>query len=370
MTDSGSDFHLTVRQQNPIPFDAELACRGGELLALVGPSGSGKSTLLRMIAGLARPAAGRIECGSACWFDATLGVHLSPQQRRVGFVPQHYGLFPHLSAQANVEAGLGHLGASQRRQRARAWLSKVHLDGLEQRRPAELSGGQQQRVALARALAREPAILLLDEPFSSVDRATRETLYLELAELKRELALPIVMVTHDLTEALLLADKMTLLDHGKTLQTGVPSAVLAHPTNEAAARLVGIRNVFDGEVLRHETEAGLTWVRAGSLDVAIQTDCSIAAGTRVRWIIPNSAVRLPGIKQGTLEAGRNRCRIVLRSILPMGEQARVVADLADCGGSLHLQIPLRLLEAQQLGPGASAEVVLSEESLHILNAEQ
>jgi len=129
---------------------------------------------------------------------------------------------------ANFQTHLGaQIGIGERSARARTWFAKVHLEGLEARRPAELSGGQQQRVALARALAREPSILLLDEPFSAVDRATRETLYLDLVELKRELAVPVVMVTHDLNEALLLADRMTLLSQGRTLQSGPPRDIMA-----------------------------------------------------------------------------------------------------------------------------------------------
>ncbi|MCO6411613.1 MAG: ABC transporter ATP-binding protein, partial [Thiogranum sp.] len=286
MSSPGTEFRLFVRQRAPIPLDAGLDCHGGELLALVGPSGSGKSTLLRIIAGLARPAEGRISCGTSIWCDSARGVHLSPQQRRVGFVPQHYGLFPHMTALANVMAGLAHLSSPQREHQARGWLAKVHLDGLEQRRPAEMSGGQQQRVALARALARDPAILLLDEPFSAVDRATRETLYLELAELKRQLAIPAILVTHDLTEALLLADRLTLLSRGRTVQSGAPREVLAHPVNETAARLVGVRNLFDGEILRHDAETKLTWFRAGATTLACALAPQWPAGARVRWMAP------------------------------------------------------------------------------------
>ena len=362
----GSDFTLTVRQGAPIPLDADITCRGGELLALVGPSGSGKSTLLRAIAGLYRPLEGRIVCGDVCWFDHAKGIHLTPQQRHVGFVPQHYGLFPHMTALDNVVAGLSHLPAQVREQRAGSWLAKVHLTGLERRRPAELSGGQQQRVALARALAREPAVLLLDEPFSAVDRATRETLYIELAELKRELALPIIMVTHDLNEALLLADRMTLLSRGHTLQSGSPRQVLAQPISETAARLVGVRNLFDGEVLRHDKAAGLTWLKAGESEIAGKLAEAWAPGSRVRWMVAGSGVRLRSVARGDLPDGVNRLRIMVKSVLPLGDDCRVTALLPGIDDPLHIQIPLRLAQELSLKPGTLTDAVLRDRQLHIL----
>lgn len=365
MTCAGSDFALTVRQAAPISLNAEISCHGGELLALVGPSGSGKSTLLRTIAGLYRPGHGRITCGNKCWFDHGKGINLPPQQRHVGFVPQHYGLFPHMTALHNVMAGLTHLPSKPRKERAVRWLSKVHLSGLEQRRPAELSGGQQQRVALARALAREPAILLLDEPFSAVDRATRETLYIELAELKRELALPIIMVTHDLNEALLLADRMTLLSRGHTLQSGPPHQVLARPVNETAARLLGIRNLFDGEVLRHDPQAGLTWLKAGDTEIAGGLAEELAPGSQVRWMIPGSGVRLRSAVRGDLPVGVNHLRITVKSVLPLGEDCRVTALLPGINAPLHLQIPLRLVQQLTLAQGTRTDAVLLDRQLHI-----
>lgn len=366
MTCPGSDFTLILRQSAPIPLDAEFSCPGGELLALVGPSGSGKSTLLRAVAGLHRPKEGRIACGGQCWFDGTKKINLSPQERHVGFVPQHYGLFPHMTALNNVMAGLSHVPAAARERRARDWLNKVHLTGLEQRRPAELSGGQQQRVALARALAREPAILLLDEPFSAVDRATRETLYIELAQLKQELALPIIMVTHDLNEALLLADRLTLLSRGRTLQSGPPRQVIVRPVSEAAARLVGIRNLFDGTVLRHDRNAGLTWLKAGHSEIAATLNESCPPGARVRWMVPGSGVRLHTLASGALPDGANRIRLAVTSVLPLGEECRISALLPGLDEPLHLQIPLRLAEQLSLGKGAFTDAILRDSQVHIL----
>ena len=224
---------VRLHQSGPIPLDVRFSCAPGQLLALVGPSGAGKTTILRAIAGLMRPREGHIACGGEVWLDTTKGLAEPPHRRRVGLVFQGYALFPHMNAIANVAAALGHLPLGQRRGRAGALLASVHLEGLEKRWPAELSGGQQQRVALARALAREPAVLLLDEPFSAVDRRTRRALHDEIAALRSSLHIPMVLVTHDLGEVAALADGVCVLDGGTILQSGPPRAVMDAPLSAA-----------------------------------------------------------------------------------------------------------------------------------------
>ena len=216
---SGSGIRLKISQQHPIPFAVDIECKAGELLALVGPSGSGKSTILRTIAGLHQPETGFIQCDDELWFDHQQQTSVPTQNRHIGFVFQDYALFPHLTALQNVAIALGHIDRGLREARARDLLAQVNLKGLEQRQPDNLSGGQRQRVALARALAREPKVLLLDEPFSAVDQMTRRKLQQELVILRRNIKIPILLVTHDLDEAAMLADRLYVLHKGKTLQT-------------------------------------------------------------------------------------------------------------------------------------------------------
>ena len=233
-------LHVRLKQPAPIPLDVELTCDQGELLALVGMSGAGKTTILRAIAGLYRPQYGQVTCGEATWLDTERGINLAPYRRRVGLVFQSFALFPHMTALGNLLAALGHRPAEEREAVARALLNQVHLHGLESRRPAELSGGQQQRVAIARALARDPLVLLLDEPFSAVDRPTRRKLQTELIELRQAVRMPMVLVTHDITEAVALADRICVLDEGETLQSGRPADLLAAPANARVAEALDL----------------------------------------------------------------------------------------------------------------------------------
>jgi molybdate transport system ATP-binding protein len=228
----------------PLDFAAEFP--DGRITALVGPSGSGKTSILRAIAGLLPVRQARVALGTEIWAEGK--NHRPTRERSIGFVSQHYGLFPHLTVQANVETALIHLPIGERRERALRCLALAHVEGLERRYPDELSGGQKQRVALARAIARQPQVLLLDEPFSAVDRSTRKRLYMELLRLHEQLGATVLLVTHDLDEAAQLASHLLLLRRGRLVQAGATSEVLTRPASEEAARLLDIPNIFTARV--------------------------------------------------------------------------------------------------------------------------
>ncbi len=359
---STAGLQVQLRQRAPIPLEAELACAPGELLALVGPSGSGKSTLLRCIAGLHSAAEGSIKCNGETWFDAAAAVNHPVQARCIGFVFQSYALFPHLTALENVAAALGGLTFAERTARARELLARVHLDGLESRKPSALSGGQQQRVAVARALARDPAVLLLDEPFSAVDQVTRRKLQQELARLRAHLEIPMLLVAHDLDEARMLADRMVILHRGRTLQAGTPDAVLTRPQSAAIARLVGLVNLFEGALVRDGGGLKLEWL-GHKLEVA-----SIAgkAGDRVCWVIPPEGVLLHRRERPSRGEAENPVSGVVRDCLRLGPftQIRLVPDGG--GEPLAFSVPTHVAERNGIAPGAAARVSLLAASIHLM----
>ena len=229
-------------------LDVDLRVEPGTTTAVLGPSGSGKTLTLRAIAGLAAPSSGRIASNGRALFDSAAGVDLPPRLRRAGLVFQDYALFPHLTAEENIAYGARGPRA-EARARVAGIVAQLGLGGLEGRRPSQLSGGQRQRVALGRALASEPEFLLLDEPFSALDAPTRAALTEQLLELETRLAVPAVLVTHDLAEAHALAQRIVVLDGGVILQAGAREEVFGRPASPRVGELVGVRNILPATVI-------------------------------------------------------------------------------------------------------------------------
>jgi molybdate transport system ATP-binding protein len=230
---------LRVEARKPLgalDLDLTIVVAPGECLAVAGPSGAGKTSLLRVAAGLLRPEHGLVEAGGETWLDTRRGVDLPPERRRCGYLFQEYALFPHLSAWQNVAYPLR---GSDRRERAAALLDRFGMSGLADARPRTLSGGERQRVALARALAREPDVLLLDEPLSALDARTRASAVRELGALLRDADVPAVLVTHDFAEAAALGDRVAIVDAGRLLQEGTPSDLAAAPQSAFVADFTG-----------------------------------------------------------------------------------------------------------------------------------
>lgn len=265
------DFELTAKLGE---FTVDVEHHGsGRHLALLGASGAGKSATLRMLAGLLAPESGSVR------LDGAEVSGLPAEHRGIGYLPQDSTLLPHLRVWEQITFGIGAdqaLGAY--------WLARLKLDGLADRYPNQLSGGQGRRVAMARALVRQPAMLLLDEPFTGLDTPVRDELRRVLRTMQRETALTTVLVTHDPEEAALLADEVMLLADGRVLQAGPTHVVLAHPATPHAARLLGIRNLGTGTL----TAMGL---RAGELRIPL-ADPPARPGTSVTWCVRPEDVRV------------------------------------------------------------------------------
>jgi sulfate transport system ATP-binding protein len=251
----------------PALRDVSLKVHSGELVALLGPSGSGKTSLLRIIAGLEFPDSGIIR------LNGENATRQSSGKRRVGFVFQHYALFRHLTVFENIAFGLRVRPRQQRpshkeiRERVMALLKLIQLDWLAQNYPCQLSGGQRQRVALARALAVEPKVLLLDEPFGSLDAKVRKELRRWLRRLHDELHVASVFVTHDQEEALEVADRVAILNEGQIQQVGMPQEVYEKPANAFVCNFLGNVNLFHGRIQAGQAQLD-SLERAASTQVA------------------------------------------------------------------------------------------------------
>ena len=286
----------------------DLTIEQGEALALVGPSGAGKTTVLRVVAGLLRPRAGRVALGDAVWLDVDAGICLDPDRRSVGLVFQEYALFPHLSVERNVAFG--------GRQRVRELMERFRIGHLAKARPGELSGGERQRVALARALARDPAVLLLDEPMAALDAHTRAGVRAELQELLRDLALPTILVTHDFEDAAALADRVGVIADGRILQVGAPDELVAAPSDAFVASFTG-GNLLHG-VARPSREGELTEVVLDGGAVVFSTD---RAEGRVGVVVYPWEVSIA--HAAAPDSARNHVSAPIASLTTIGNRVRV-----------------------------------------------
>ncbi len=360
-------LRVALEQTVPVALNVQLTCAPGELLALIGPSGSGKTSVLRAIAGLSMPLRGRIACNSETWFDAAMGIARPPQARRVGLVFQDYALMPHLTALDNVALPLGGLTKPAARARAAELLTLVNLEGLEARRPQQLSGGQRQRVAIARALARDPAVLLLDEPFSAVDQMTRERLKRELVALRARVTIPIILVTHDLDEAMALADRVAIMHRGLTLQSGAPKDVRLRPDSPTIARLMGQTNVLNGRL-----EAPATAEQPGRLDfdgmkLEVAVTGGYQAGDAVAWLIPSEFIVLHRRGRPSQGDRENPLAGIVQALTALGEQTAVGVRLTGASGHvLNFRMPTHAARRNDLAVGAEVTLSALGQGIHLM----
>jgi molybdate transport system ATP-binding protein len=343
---------FTMAAQLALPLDPP------RVLILFGPSGSGKTTLLRCLAGLEWPEEGRIQFGSTTWVDAASSMRLSPQARRIGYMPQDYALFPTHTVCGNIEYGLSDLPAETRRERVRELIALLQLPGLEQATPALLSGGQQQRVALARAIARRPQLLLLDEPLSALDAPTRAKLCSELRTLLKQLAIPAVVVTHDWAEALTLGDIIAVMSAGQVLQVGSPQEVFSRPANAEVAQIVGIETVVQGQVVANDNGLATVSVNGTTLK-GLGADEN---GSAVYVCIRAEDVLLEQAGSGITSA-RNHLSGLVTELLPQGVLVTVTVD---CGFPLRAVITRGAREELGLETGSVVVAMIKAGAVHLV----
>jgi putative spermidine/putrescine transport system ATP-binding protein len=323
------DIDSVTHRYGPIAAVAEvsLAVSAGEIVALLGPSGCGKTTLLRVVAGFVRQSAGSVR------IDGKPIDHLAANIRNVGIVFQNYALFPHMTVAQNVAYGLQARGRPREevRRTVDRFLEVVRLTDFHDRLPRQLSGGQQQRVAVARALVVEPTVLLLDEPFSALDKSLRLDMQIEIKRLQRQFGLTVILVTHDQDEAMSVADRIAVMNHGRVEQFDTPINVYDRPATLFVSGFIGTTNLLAGRVLESSNGTTVVELEAGAR-LAVPTDRAFAAGTPVVLSVRPEQVCLHA------ESAPGRWSVRRRLALPLGSNTMHDLQTRD-GATLKLVEP-------------------------------
>jgi molybdate transport system ATP-binding protein len=339
-----------------------------EVLVLFGPSGAGKSMTLNCVAGLARPDQGLIRLDGRPLFesDGRRRREVPLHQRRIGYVFQSYALFPHMTVAQNLAYGLR--GRRDARARVEAMLARLRLTGLTDRYPHQLSGGQQQRVALGRALMIDPALLLLDEPFAALDGAVRESLQADVGGLQRELGLSVVYVTHNLTDAFALGDRLAVIQAGRLQQVGPIHEVFHHPNSRTVAEITGVRNLLEGTVQSASAE-GLVIVWEGHTILA--PPAPRIPGERVTFYIRPEDVKLL-YPNRPLAPSVQHNRFVGRvlHVTPAGTSVTVRLGMEEGSVALESRLPLRAYQGLGLEVGAAVAFSLRRDGIMLLPGDQ
>ncbi len=363
-------LELTIRHQLK-DFELSVSLQAGqELLALFGPSGAGKSMTLQIVAGLVRPDAGQVNIDNNLVFDSQTRLNLAPQQRHVGYVMQDYTLFPHLSVAQNIAYGLRGQPKAEVNRAVTHMLDLIQLGGFACYSPHELSGGQQQRVALARALVTNPKILLLDEPFSALDGPTRAQLRHDLRDLQNQLKIPTLLVTHDLAEANVLADRIAVYHRGQIQQIGAPDEIMRRPANLTVARLTGTQNCFAGRV--QAVTNNKLQVSVGPLLVDTPT-YPFAVGQTVQCCIRPEQVLLLRPQK---DAGHRKNVVRGEVVAIMTDGLSFTLQLRLIGPRLNpeqkhdiaVALPLHVYESLAPAVGQAWQVSLKQSAIHLIAA--
>ena len=332
--------------------DVSLSIAAGEFVCFLGPSGCGKTTLLRIIAGLERQNAGQVLMAGR---DVS---GLPPSQRNYGIVFQSYALFPNLTVARNVAYGLETRRKPREdiERRVDELLALVGLAAHKAKYPAQLSGGEQQRIALARALAPSPALLLLDEPLSALDARVRQSLRHEIRALQRRLGVTTIMVTHDQEEALAMADRIVVMNHGVVEQVGTPTEVYTRPRSPFVARFVGQMNFLEATA---GERAG--WARLGTVEMRHGTAEPLAAGTRLTLAIRPEEILVGPAADGT----ENRLVTRIRAVQFLGPFTRLSLALPDGAPALECDVAATAFAALGAAEGSELALSLRPEALRV-----
>ena len=331
--------------------DISLSIEKGEFVCFLGPSGCGKTTLLRMIAGLEDCHQGQI------WQDGKEITRLPPEKRDFGIVFQSYALFPNLTAFENIAFGLRNQGKSRWEvtELVNEWLETVGLPDSGHKYPGQLSGGQQQRIALARALALSPGLLLLDEPLSALDAKVRVKLRESIRKLQKRLGITTIMVTHDQEEAMAMADRIVVMNHGHIEQVGTSSTIYQHPTSRFVAEFVGSMNFLEGEINEHNET--MLANKAIAVDAINYQDDKVVLGIRPEDM--------------TFGEGQSQIPVTVDSLEFQGAFVRAECSARGWSNSkkIKVDVPIHKLPKLNLQPGSPSSLILKEQFIHVFPAE-
>ena len=330
---------------------------------LFGASGAGKTTLLDCIAGLLTPEEGHITVGGSVLYSSEQGTNLPPRRREVGYLLQSLALFPHMTVQQNVEYGLHALTAAERERRVGEVLSGFRIVHLARRHPGEISGGERQRAALARTLVTHPRVLLLDEPLSALDAATKSQIVADLRAWNNRNPIPVLYVTHSRQEVFALAEQVLVLEAGAILARGTPQEALDHPRSERVAQLVGFENIFDARVTElHPTLGTMACQIEGS---SLELEVPLVAAEK------SSLIRL-GLRAGDIllaiapPQGLSARNIVPGNIVSLQQTDVTVEARVCCGPTFVVHLTPGARDALELRPGRQVWLVVKTYSCHVL----
>jgi molybdate transport system ATP-binding protein len=337
-----------------------------DITILFGPSGSGKTTTIKAVAGIIRPDSGHISINGHTLFDSEQGINEPIRSRKVGLVFQNLALFPHMTALGNVEFATNGLAREERRGRAVELLERLRIAHTAGRRPHEISGGEAQRVALARALASQPQLLLLDEPLSAIDETTKQDIIADLKMINRELHLPIIYVTHNRDEAIMLGDYLIAYEHGHIAAAGEPVEIFGGAVTASVARLTGVENIFEGVVVQRNALAGTMTVRftdeggASELEVPLTRENQ---SERVRV-----AVRSGDILLATEELRSTSARNILSGeIQTIEERSNRFVVRVRSGVVWAVSVTSQAVKELRLAPGQKIWLAIKTHSCHLLD---